>query len=165
MHAPTPAAADDAAAIVTLRDTLAEGLLAQGIRQWHPGEVDVDDVRDQIARGEWYVVRDAGIIGTLRLIWSDQRIWADLVGPDDNHAGYVHGLMVDPDQRGTGLGQSLLAWAEDQMRAHGRRVARVDCVASNERLRAHYRALGYTERGVRDVDPRWHPLMRFERDL
>lgn len=92
-------------------------------------------------------------------------VWDDLVGPDDEEAGYVHGLMVHPGRRGTGLGRSLLVWAEDQMRASGRRVARVDCVASNERLRAYYNSLGYAECGVRDVDDRWYPLMRFERPL
>lgn len=165
MLQPEPAVESEAPAVVALRDELARDLLARGLRQWHPGEVGVDEIRAQITHGEWHVARDDGIVATLRLAWADPMIWDDLVVPGVDDAGYVHGLMVRPDRRGAGLGRFLLAWAEDRIRASGRRVARVDCVASNVRLRAYYRSQGYVERGVREFDNGWYPLMRFERPL
>jgi hypothetical protein len=46
-----------------------------------------------------------------------------------------------------GLGAAILAWAADAARRHGRTALRLDCVASNDRLRAYYEAAGFVHRG------------------
>lgn len=79
-------------------------------------------------------------------------------------AGYVHGLMTN--RRGTGLGGWLLTWAETRITAAGRRLARLDCVATNGRLRRYYTDQGYREAGFRSFpNPAWRPVMRFEKQL
>ena len=49
---------------------------------------------------------------------ADALVGTVMVG-HDGHRGWVYYLAVDHAQRGTGLGRSLMAAAEDWLRAHG----------------------------------------------
>lgn len=157
-----PARVEDAEDLVALRDACARWQQARGVRQWTPGEVPVDVVRDQVRAGEWFLHRvDGGVRAAIRRLWSDPLVWPDLLP-----AGYLHGFMVDRAHAGAGLGGSVLRWAEDHVRASGRDVVRLDCVATNHVLRAYYRARGYAERGVADRTPTGQlPCTRFEKRL
>lgn len=156
----------DAAAIVALRDDLARWQIASGITQWRPGEVDVATVRDQIAAGQWFLVRDDGAINaTVRVLEDDPDIWDDLVAPGAGDALYVHGLMVRRLHRGRGLGDVLLEWVEARAREQERTHLRLDTAAANGVLRAYYRARGFTERGGRTFDGPWGTLVRLEKSL
>ncbi|HEY5185319.1 MAG TPA: GNAT family N-acetyltransferase [Actinomycetes bacterium] len=123
-----------------IEDWLAE----QRIRQWERGEVKLSDVRGQIAAGQWHLVRDrrVGVAAALRVLDLDP-FW----GPDATAAVYVHGLMVHRAVAGRGVGHELLDWAGDRGRNRGAVVLRLDCVESNTRLRAYYRAHGFVEVG------------------
>jgi hypothetical protein len=46
-----------------------------------------------------------------------------------------------------GLGSVILGWAAGVARQQGREALRLDCVASNRRLRAYYEAAGFVHRG------------------
>ena len=99
--------------------------------------------------GEWHVVEDAaGLVGTVRLLWSDPDFW----GADQTPAVYVHGLMVDRRRTGDGLGAALLDWAAQQGRDAGVDVFRLDCRTTNPVLRDYYEAYGFTVVGQRDFD-------------
>jgi protein-tyrosine phosphatase len=78
-------------------------------------------------------------VGSVTIVWDDPLIW----GAQPEAAGYIHMLMVDRAAGGHGIGRSILAWAEQQIVASGRHVARLDCVENNESLRAYYEAAGY----------------------
>lgn len=157
-----PARADDAAALVALRDACARWQLSRGVVQWAPGEVSVDRVAAQVASGEWYVhARDGRPAAAIRILEEDRLVW-----PDGLPAGYLHGFMVDRSLAGAGLGAAVLRWAEGEVRARGHDVVRLDCVATNDVLRAYYRARGYAERGVADRSAAGLlPCMRFEKHL
>lgn len=160
-----PARSTDAARIVATRDALATWQDTAGIDQWRPGEVSIDEVHDQIGRGEWFVHEiDATAAALVRVVWSDPTFWDDLVEPDDSCAGYIHGLMVPRSHAGRGFGRDVVGWAERHIADHGRRFARLDCGADNTRLRSYYRSLGYSDRGVRDIAP-WGGIARLEHDL
>lgn len=50
---PVPAQLGDAEALLALREAASAWLAGRGIRQWKPGEVTLQQVRDQIAVGDW----------------------------------------------------------------------------------------------------------------
>lgn len=164
---PRPAARADARGIVGLRDGLARWQQRARIRQWEAGELPVHVAEKQVANGEWWVLDDhiGPIAGLVRLVWSDPAIWDDLVRPDAEDGGYIHGLMVARSHAGLGVGAQLVAWAEHRIEANGRTYARLDCGAENGRLRAYYRSLGFAERAERTFDGPWGTLMRFEKTL
>ncbi|WP_370617498.1 GNAT family N-acetyltransferase [Mumia sp. Pv 4-285] len=163
---PTRAYSRDAEAIVALRDDLARWQVASGIVQWKPGEVTADQVRDQIAEQQWWLLRDDGAISaTVRVLEDDPTIWDDLVAPGTGDALYVHGLMVRRTHRGRGLGGVMLEWVESRVRDAGRTTLRLDCAAANTSLRAYYVGLGFTELGEREFPPPYKTLARFEKPV
>jgi len=155
---PACAKVSDAPILVEMRDRIARWMASRGIQQWDPGEFTVEQFTAQIVAAELFVVRsDDRLLAAVRLVWEDRLVWDD----DPAAAGYIHGLMVD--ERGTGLGSRVLDWAERRIFAQGCTVVRLDCVASNHRLRQYYRERGYVEVGRRDFHDRaWRPVMKFE---
>jgi len=156
---PAAARVSDAPILVEMRDRIARWMASRGIEQWDPGEVGVEQLTAQIVAGELFVVRsDDRLLAAVRVVWDDRLVWGD----DPEAAGYIHGLMVD--ERGTGLGSRVLDWAERRIFGQGCTVVRLDCVASNHRLRQYYRERGYIEAGRRDFPDRaWRPVMKFEK--
>ena len=131
---------EDAEAILALRDEAARWLAAQGLDQWSAGEIPSCCIQQQIAQHEVFVLRKAATpVGTVTLRWEDLLVWGERAAP----AGYVHNLIVDRSLAGQGLGRRLLQWAEDRVVATGRSLVRLDCAASNLRLRALYESAGF----------------------
>ncbi len=157
-----PAEPADAPALVALRDACARWQRARGVVQWTPGEVTTEHVAAQVESGEWFVEARAGrLVAAIRVLEEDLLVW-----PDALPAGYLHGFMVDRALAGGGLGAAVLGWAEREVRRRGHDVARLDRVATNDVLRAYYRARGYAERGVADRSAAGLlPCMRFEKHL
>ena len=150
------------ASLLALREAAARWMISRGIRQWQPGEVGPDDVRDQVEAGQWHVLREAGTpVAALRLLWQDDDTW----GPQPPVAGYVHGLVVDRRYAGVGLGSRLLDWAADQVLLHGRTVLRLDCSEQNPVLRRYYSAHGFREVGRHDRDGRSYSVVLFEKQI
>jgi len=153
----------DAEAIHGLRVAAEQWLAGRGIQQWDMGEVSLADVRSQIGRGEWPVCRSGDIVcAGLRLLWSDSLVWQ--AADDATVAAYVHGLVIDRQHAGTGLGASLLAWAGHRGRNAGAIVLRLDCVQANAGLRRYYARLGFREVGTRDFHGRLSVVL-LEKDL
>lgn len=94
-----------------------------------------------IARGELFLVESGAneTMGTVTLQWEDPTFWGEQ--PPD--AGYVHRLAVRRAFAGQGIGNRILGWAEDEVRAARRKFLRLDCAADNPRIRAYYEALGF----------------------
>jgi ribosomal protein S18 acetylase RimI-like enzyme len=152
----------DAAALRGLRDEAAGWQAARDISQWRVGDVPLERYETQLAAGEWHVVRSpgSGVVAGLRLLWADPVPWGER--PPD--AAYVHHLVVSRSLAGRGVGRMLLSWAADQARTRGREFLRLDCMAANAGLRAHYRSLGFVEVGEHVFeDPAWYPVTLFER--
>lgn len=129
----------DASEIADVLDMLNEAaswLTACGIRQW-PASFTPAMVEPGVRAGETWLAREGGeLVGTVTLSWRDPA-WPEAL--DD--AGYVHRLAVP--RRGTGLGQYLLGWAAHQVTDRGRSHLRLDCVATNLKLRRYYERLGF----------------------
>ncbi|MEU2366130.1 GNAT family N-acetyltransferase [Streptomyces noursei] len=133
-------AADDPAVLVGLHDAAARWMVAHGIDQWKPGGKDEEHFRLRIAQGEVWLAEAAGrVVGGFELWWEDEPAW----GPQPPVAGYVHRLMVDRSCAPAGTGRAMLARAERRIAASGRVWSRLDCMASNPRLRTYYEGAGY----------------------
>ena len=103
-------------------------------------------VEASMARHETYVLcRSDAVIGTVALCWDDP-VWEGRI-PD---SGYVHRLAVLRHASGEGLGATIIAWADRQIADAGRIWLRLDCPASNRRLRTYYEHLGFQL--VREVE-------------
>jgi len=145
--APVLATGDDVDAIHALRRSLEDWMAANGTIQWPRGSLPRERVAAQVDAGEWHVVRDdGGVVGAIRLLWSDPDFW----GADGSFAVYVHGLMVDRRHTGAGIGTALLDWAAARGRDAGVDVFRLDCRTTNPVLRAYYEAYGFRAVGQRD---------------
>jgi protein-tyrosine phosphatase len=158
----SPGEAGDAQAVVRLRDAAAQWQQSRGITQWTPGEVTADQFADRARAGELFVVRDGPeIIAAVLLQWDDEIAW----GARPPEAGYLHGLVIDRRQAGTGLGRAVIAAAETRIAARGRHIARLDCVESNSALRAYYRRAGYREVGRKTFPhPGRRPVTLFQKN-
>jgi GNAT superfamily N-acetyltransferase len=134
----------DGSQIVELRDAAAPWLQRRGVEQWAPGEVRAEHVRRQIEADQWYVVRrHERVLAALRVLDDDREVW----GARNDGALYVHGLVIDREVAGIGLGASLLDWVERIAVEQGKSWVRLDCVASNQKLCRYYADLGFLEVG------------------
>lgn len=126
--------------VLSVLDEAAARLRGQGITQW-PARFEPSWIEGAIRRGETWLVEVDGTIGaTVTVDWSD-RVWSDVGGS----AAYLHRMAVR--RQAAGLGAVILAWAARVARQHGRDALRLDCAASNNRLRAYYEAAGFIHRG------------------
>lgn len=119
--------------------------------QWLPGAAFRQTIKDNIERGDVYVVKDfKKTVGTITLQWSDKKFWGD-VPPD---AGYIHKLAITRSHAGQRLGLRMLKWAEAKARAESKRYLRLDCLARNKTIRDYYERAGFVH--VRDtLAPGW----------
>lgn len=122
----------------------------KGINQWPspPNEHWQRRMRAAVERGQVYTV---GIgknrFGIVRVTWSDP-YW-----PDDGRAGYVHTMAIRNSMHGQNLGAAILFWAAQKAQREGKRFLRLDCLASNGRLRRYYEEQAFSYRGeVTDRD-------------
>lgn len=117
-------------------------------------------------RRGFHIVRrvpDGPLVGALRLIWSDPCIWPD----QDHRAGYVHGLVIDRNEAGTGLGASMLDSASRRARHEGRSLLRLDCAETNTELCSYYLRQGFRHVGRREFadGSSWFSVALFERSI
>ena len=147
------AQADQADDVLDTLNEAAAWLHERGVEQW-PLRFERSWVEGAIRRGEtWLVDVDGRVSGTVTVDFADP-VWSDVGG----NAAYVHRMAVSRRERG--LGAVILAWMEDFARQRGCDALRLDCVASNQRLRAYYEAAGFAYRG--DVPVRGTPGQRLE---
>jgi ribosomal protein S18 acetylase RimI-like enzyme len=115
-------------------------MVQRRIDLWQPGEMPLAWVEQSIANGWVHTVwNQRELLGSVTIVWEDPLIW----GKSETPAGYIHMLMVDRAYAGNGVGRSILGWAEGQIAASGRHLARLDCATSNRRLCMYYEQTGY----------------------
>jgi len=137
------ASREDAPAILHLWQESARWLLSKGIRQWNPDWFKLEQIMEFMDQGaEIYLAeQDREVVGTYLLVWSDPKIWGEL---DNSDSGYIHRFAVNRNYVGQGIGGKLIESAEEQIRRKGKSIARLDCMAANDRLNQYYRDLGFT---------------------
>ena len=140
--------------IVDILKELAGWLKESHINQWSyllDGGED-EEIKQAIVRKETYVLqRNQEVIGTFTLSgqqseW-DQGLWG---AQEDHYAFYLHRLAVRLDQKGSGRGAYMIAWAESHFASGERFKLRLDCVKENDKLNEFYRKQGFTFKGAVD---------------
>jgi ribosomal protein S18 acetylase RimI-like enzyme len=145
------ASTDDLDRYLDLLEELAEWMHSRGIEQWPRGRArnGRDYYKASVDRQELHLAFVAGeFAGGLRLLKSDPVVWPDVV---EGEALYLYTLAVRRTFSGRGVGRELLAWAERQVAAAGRRYLRLDCVPGNAFLRRYYEDAGFIARGEIDA--------------
>ena len=138
--------------VLEILEEASRWLSSKGLEsQWRPSPGFRQTVKDNIERGEVYVVRAVeATVGTITLQWNDKKFWGDL--PPE--AGYIHKLAIKRSYSGQHLGLRMIQWAEAKARAEGKRYLRLDCLASNKTIREYYQKVGFIH--VRDTEtPGW----------
>jgi GNAT superfamily N-acetyltransferase len=137
------ASAADLSLVIDILDDAARWLISKGIRQWEspPPPEAWELFEREIAQGRVYIVRLADApeaVATFRVEWTGAPLWQE-----EKNAGYLYTLALRPKYVGHGLGKSIVRWVENYFYAEGRRWFRLDCIASNERLRRWYEEFGF----------------------
>lgn len=104
-------------------------------------EENTPEILDSIRSNSTYLVMDGEkTVATVTLENSlnewDLEIWGKDAALSD--AVYLHRLVVDRDYSGKGIGDLILEWAENFVKAKGKKRIRFDCLASNKGLNAFY---------------------------
>lgn len=151
-------------AVVNLYGDTARWLHERGIQQWpYPLPKAFHTlIQHELAAGELYFARtekDPEPIGALYLRWSEDALWPK----GGAQSGYLYGLAVHPRARGWGVGSELLAWVGDYAKRQGCTHLRLDCLASNPRLRQYYEAQGFAQRGLATMAE--HDLALYEKRI
>lgn len=121
-------------------DEAAAWLQAKGVDQW-PARFEMSWITGAIRRRETRLVLVGGVVAATVTLDRADALWGDLPGA----AGYVHRLAVR--RWASGLGGVVLDWAVDSVRDKGGEALRLDCVATNARLREYYETVGFEHRG------------------
>lgn len=139
----------------------AEWLSNKGIYQWKPNSFTHDTVQEHFQRTELYVAKlNDVVIGSFSIQWSDEFIWQDR---NDDNSGYIHRLVIGREFKGRSLGINLLATAEEYIKLAGKKSAKLDCMADNERLNNFYLDAGYNF--ISRIDRKYWSASLFEKIL
>jgi len=140
---------EDTTEIMRLLVNTAEWLLSKGSTQWNGllrGE-DACNTPEAINRGEVYIFKQnqltAGMVMLLKEpnAW-DREIWGERA--NDQSAIYLHRLAINRKLAGQNIGRRMMEWVDTAAPAQlGKRVIRLDCLASIKVLNDFYRDLGY----------------------
>jgi GNAT superfamily N-acetyltransferase len=157
----TPAQPHDLPRVLAILEDAAAWLQSRGIDQWRPGHFDPATLLTSIHQQELHLAQLNGHdAATLTLQWSDPTFW-----PPENHdtAAYLHKLAVHRSFAGQGLGQRLIDWASTEAAARGKKLLRLDCLATNPGLCHYYESLGFILRDRKMIGT-W-PIALYERTI
>ncbi|HYD51019.1 MAG TPA: GNAT family N-acetyltransferase [Gemmatimonadaceae bacterium] len=148
----TSAALATPADLPTLRRLLqacADGLAADGFRNWIDFDVGASLERDLAEREVW-LHREAGrILGTWTIGLRPLRPYPPgFWPPDEAPILWLNRLAIDPAAQRRGLGAHCMRDAEARARALGCGAIRLDYLSANEALGRFYHGLGYEPVGA-----------------
>ncbi|RYG23748.1 GNAT family N-acetyltransferase [bacterium] len=150
---PRPATLEDLPFILDLFDRRVEWLVAQGVPgQWGTEPVSAKESFAGRVEG-WVTTGDAWVVdGLSAIVLSDAPPPYAAEGWKQNSI-FLSGLITAPRPEARGLGRSMMAWAEDRLRAQGRTWLRLDCWADGDFLQGYYESMGFSKIGEFVVGP------------
>lgn len=117
-------------------------MLASGIEQWPMDWLESikDEVIASVAEGNFWCCE---ISDDIHAVVEVKKEAEELWGFDARPSAYVHKLAINRDHSGEGLGAKLLGSILEQAQSDRLDFVRLDCVASNTRLRHYYEGKGF----------------------
>lgn len=147
---------NDIAQIANIYDRVLEqeerGLASIG---WQRGVYPTEDTaRQGVLRKDTFVYEDnathkisaAAIINHVQVQPYTEGEWN--VKADGNEVLVLHTLVVNPQEKGKGIGTAFIAFYEHMAKEKGCKTLRMDTQAKNTTARTLYKKLGYTEIGI-----------------
>lgn len=132
---------DEEALVADVLTSAAARLSEDGNALWAPQEVSEAAVKEHVRAGMYYVaLDDQNPVAVFRFQLEDRLFWPE--APDGSSA-FIHKIAVYPHKQGRNLAQTLLGYACELTRLHGRRFLRLDCAAGRPKLRAVYEQFGF----------------------
>ncbi len=151
-----PAVPEDLPRILEIRDAARESLGRHGVDQWQGPYPDEAVFRQDMERGDGYVVQHGDEIAAYLTL-------AARPEPDYDHirdgkwtegveACVLHRAAVAREFRGSGVADALIRYAEELTRSKGRRCIRVDTHRKNRPMLQLLRGHGFRYRGNITID-------------
>lgn len=133
-----------------VHDAEEQGLSTVGwIRGVYPTRSTAEEA---LARGDLFVMVDNDKVVAVAVINQIQvPEYVDATWKHDatnEEVMVLHGLAVDPLEKGRGLGRAFVTFYENYAKQHGCSELRMDTNVKNSRARKLYQSLGYEEVGV-----------------
>lgn len=133
-----PAAPADAPALQLILEEARVFKGMQGDPGWGSEPFGIEEVTSIIKADDTFIASIDGVpAGSLQLIDSDPTVWGEHVGSDQQGL-YIHRFATATAFRGTGVGKRMIDWACQKVIDAERVQLRLDCNASNPRLREYY---------------------------
>ncbi len=133
-----------------IHDVEEQGLSTVGwIRGVYPTRSTAEEA---LARGDLFVMVDndkvvaVAVINQIQVSEYANATWKH--DATNEEVMVLHGLAVDPLEKGRGLGRAFVAFYEDYAKQNGCSALRMDTNVKNSRARKLYQSLGYEEVGV-----------------
>lgn len=135
---------------------------ARGLTLWGPNELSYEDLVAIAQAGELVIGRLGAQAAACMYLHNEDRLFWPESAPGEGF--YIHRLAVKRNFAGRGFARAMLAWAEEEARAKGRTVLRLDCEA-RPKLIALYRAAGFSPVDAGPVQVTGHWVIRQEKRI
>ncbi len=146
------AVSGDLAAITGIIGDAKAHLAASGIDQWQSGYPDRENMAEDIASGEAYVLESSGrVAATVTVSFAGEPSYRDLKGGEwatGDSYGVIHRMAMSRAFRGSGLSARLFAEVERLCRERGVEAVKADTHPDNRQMRHLMEKNGYAFRGT-----------------
>ena len=140
----------------------ADWLIAKGEPLWGPNETASEELTRVARDRELVIGRIDGVPATCMYLHGEDRLFWPHAAPGE--AFYVHRLAVARRFAGRGFAHAMLAWAEHEVRAHGRLYLRLDC-EPRAKLLALYRGAGFVPIDPKPIQVGPHFVVRHQKSI
>jgi ribosomal protein S18 acetylase RimI-like enzyme len=155
-----PASATDLPALLSLLRRVIPLMRQAGNFQWDDHYPNETVFRQDIAKGQlWVVEIDSQLAGVAALTEDQEPEYAQVGFSLDQRAVVTHRLAVDPAFQGQGVAVALLAQAEKLALERGIRFLRIDTNSENQITQKLFPKAGYTYAG--EITLGFRPGLRF----
>ena len=134
--------AEEAAYVQQILLQNGQWMLSKGIDQWPLDWLEsiADDISASVAEGNFWCLESCDeIVAVVEVHAGPEQLW----GLDTEPSLYIHKLAIRRAHASRSLGSKLLRCVIQRAREEKRSYVRLDCVASNDRLRSYYASQGF----------------------
>jgi len=160
------ATTEDVSYIDALLQSCKKDMDDNGIFQWTLVYPNSGIIKDDIEKGQLYVLEEDQIKGIVVLSEDQEPEYAEVDWSElDGNVMVVHRLAVDPESQRNGYARILMDFAEDFAVEHEYTSIRLDAFSKNNRVLKFYEQRNYEKRGLVNFEGRTAPFYCLELDV